>query len=72
MQDEKRREEEREWMGDKYLLHYFEHEAGHNKYVIWALTAGILIKAASIVYQRPPAFLVREPKFWQKVANNYS
>ncbi|KAM1108210.1 hypothetical protein ACFX2I_004908 [Malus domestica] len=65
LKDEKRREEEREWMGDKYLLHYFDFEADDGKeYVIWALTAGVLIKAASTVYERPPAFLEQRPKFW--------
>ncbi|KAH7544930.1 hypothetical protein FEM48_Zijuj01G0038200 [Ziziphus jujuba var. spinosa] len=34
------------------------------KFVIWALTAGILIMAASVVYQKPPAFSERRPKFW--------
>ncbi|XP_068325227.1 nudix hydrolase 15, mitochondrial-like [Pyrus communis] len=65
LKDEKRREEEREWMGDKYLLHYFDFESDDGKeYVIWALTAGVLIRAASTVYERPPAFLERRPKFW--------
>ncbi|TQD88221.1 hypothetical protein C1H46_026282 [Malus baccata] len=65
LKDEKRREEEREWMGDKYLLHYFDFEADDGKeYVIWALTAALLISAASAVYERPPAFLERRPKFW--------
>ncbi|XVF27544.1 hypothetical protein REPUB_Repub14bG0117200 [Reevesia pubescens] len=64
LKDENRRVEEREWMGEKYLLQYFDYEAENKKYVIWALTAGILIKVASIVYQRPPAFLEHRPKFW--------
>ncbi|XVF40385.1 hypothetical protein PTKIN_Ptkin01aG0109100 [Pterospermum kingtungense] len=64
LKDENRWAEEREWMGEKYLLHYFDYEAENKKYVIWALTAGILIKVASIVYQRPPAFLELRPKFW--------
>uniref|UniRef100_A0A7N0UP04 Nudix hydrolase domain-containing protein n=1 Tax=Kalanchoe fedtschenkoi TaxID=63787 RepID=A0A7N0UP04_KALFE len=65
LKDEDRRGEEREWMGDKYLLHYFEYKASDGeKYVIWALTAGILITAASLVYQRSPDFVERMPKFW--------
>ncbi|XP_022723853.1 nudix hydrolase 11-like [Durio zibethinus] len=64
LKDENRWAEEREWMGEKYLLQYFDYEAENKKYVIWALTAGILIKVASIVYQRPPAFLELRPKFW--------
>ncbi|KAA8515161.1 hypothetical protein F0562_018339 [Nyssa sinensis] len=66
VKDENRRAEEREWMGDKYLLHFFDYEAQDNKYVIWALTAGILIRVASIVYERPPAFPERKPKFWSR------
>ncbi|KAL0321275.1 UNVERIFIED_CONTAM: Nudix hydrolase 15, mitochondrial [Sesamum radiatum] len=64
--DENRRQEEREWMGYKYLLHFFDHQDENKSYVIWALTAGILIKAASVVYQRPPAFQERRPTFWNR------
>lgn len=53
-------------MGCKYLLHFFDHQADNKSYVIWALTAGILIKAATVVYQRPPAFEVRWPPFWSR------
>ncbi|THG09082.1 hypothetical protein TEA_016786 [Camellia sinensis var. sinensis] len=64
IKDENRRAEEREWMGDKYLIHYFDYETdSKKKYVIWGLTAGILIRAASVVYQRPPAFIEQNPKF---------
>ncbi|CAN1810529.1 Nudix hydrolase 15, mitochondrial [Linum perenne] len=63
IKDENRRVEEREWMGEKYLLHFFDYETGDKNYVIWGLTAGILIKAASVVYQRPPAFLEQNPKY---------
>ncbi|KAI6703673.1 hypothetical protein NL676_012809 [Syzygium grande] len=64
LQDEKRRAEEREWMGDKYLPHLFDYQTVDNKYVIFALTAGILIRTASVVYQRLPAFAELCPKFW--------
>ncbi|KAL3522415.1 hypothetical protein ACH5RR_015249 [Cinchona calisaya] len=63
LKDENRRSEEREWMGDKYLMHFFDYEMAGKKYLIWGLTAGILIRAASVVYQRPPAFLEQHPKF---------
>ncbi|XP_017231888.1 nudix hydrolase 15, mitochondrial [Daucus carota subsp. sativus] len=63
LKDENRRSEEREWMEDKYLIHYFDYEVGDKKYVIWGLTAGILIRAASVVYQRPPDFVEQNPKF---------
>ncbi|KAL5772291.1 hypothetical protein ACOSP7_011891 [Xanthoceras sorbifolium] len=63
IKDENRRSEEREWMGEKYLIHLFDYECGTKKYLIWGLTAGILIRAASVVYQRPPAFVEQNPKF---------
>ncbi|KAL0363436.1 UNVERIFIED_CONTAM: Nudix hydrolase 15, mitochondrial [Sesamum calycinum] len=71
LKDENRRAEEREWMNDKYLIHFFDYEVNDKKYVIWGLTAGILIRAASVVYQTPPAFLEQNPKFkslelWRK------
>lgn len=51
-------------MGDKYLIHFFDYETDDKrKYVIWGLTAGILIRAASVVYQRPPNFVEQNPKF---------
>lgn len=70
LKDENRRGEEREWMGYKYLLHFFDHQWENECYVIWALTAGILIKTASIVYQKPPAFEERRPKFWNGRTND--
>nr|GLL28892.1 nudix hydrolase 15, mitochondrial-like isoform X1 [Ipomoea trifida] len=66
LKDENRRQQEREWMGNKYLLHFFDHQAENEVYVIWALTAGILINAASIIYQRPPDFQELRPKFWSR------
>ncbi|PRQ50998.1 putative NAD(+) diphosphatase [Rosa chinensis] len=57
IKDENRRVEEREWMGNKYLIHFFDYETNNKKYMIWGLTAGILIRAASIVYERPPPFV---------------
>ncbi|CAA2982019.1 nudix hydrolase 15, mitochondrial-like [Olea europaea subsp. europaea] len=62
LKDENRRSEEREWMGEKYLIHFFDYEMNDEKYQIWGLTAGVLIRAASIVYQKPPAFLEQNPK----------
>lgn len=64
IKDENRRQVERQWMGEKYLLHYFDYEAEGRKYVIFALTAGILIETASMVYQRSPAFVEMKPNFW--------
>ncbi|KAL3596493.1 hypothetical protein D5086_008130 [Populus alba] len=64
LKDENRREQEKEWMGDKYLLHFFDYQSGRKMYTVWAITASILIRAASVVYQRPPAFLEQKPTFW--------
>ncbi|XP_028780292.1 nudix hydrolase 15, mitochondrial [Neltuma alba] len=70
LKDENRCQEEREWMGEKYLIHFFDYETNHKKYLIWGLTAGILIRAASVVYQRPPAFVEQNPRF--KIPQNVS
>lgn len=64
MQNDNRRAEEREWMGEKHLVHYFDYEVGNKKYVIWAVTAAILIRAATLLLKRPPAFLEQRPKIW--------
>ncbi|OWM91150.1 hypothetical protein CDL15_Pgr000093 [Punica granatum] len=63
LKDENQRSEGREWMGDKYMLHFFNYEVEGEKYLIWGLTAWILIKAAMIVFERPPAFPEQIPKF---------
>ncbi|KQJ98148.1 nudix hydrolase 15, mitochondrial [Brachypodium distachyon] len=63
LKDENRRSEERERMGQIFTIQYFDYEKGNKKYVIWGLTARILIHAASIVYQRPPDFVERRLQF---------
>ncbi|KAI4971459.1 nudix hydrolase 15, mitochondrial-like isoform X3 [Hordeum vulgare subsp. vulgare] len=63
LKDERRRSEEREWMGQEFTLHHFDYEKDNKTYVIWGLTAGILIHAASVVYQRPPDFAERRVQF---------
>ncbi|KAL2931784.1 Nudix hydrolase 15 mitochondrial [Bienertia sinuspersici] len=70
LKNENRKEVEKEWMGEKYLLHYFDYETNGAKYVIFALTAGILIKTASMVYQQSPAFAEMKPNFWNKLGNS--
>ncbi|WOL08261.1 nudix hydrolase 15, mitochondrial-like isoform X1 [Canna indica] len=57
LKDDNRRSEVREWKGLKYLIHYFDYNSGNKKFVIWGLTAAILIRAASIIYKRPPSFV---------------
>ena len=63
VQDENRRSEERERMGQVFTIQYFDYEKENLKYVIWGLTARILIHAASIVYQRTPDFVERRLQF---------
>ena len=63
LQDENRRAEDREWMGNKYLIHFFDYETEGRKFLIWGLTAGILIRAASVIFQRQPPFLEQNPIF---------
>ncbi|KAH9608058.1 hypothetical protein KSS87_002111 [Heliosperma pusillum] len=69
LKDENRRAEEREWVGHKYIVHYFDYETDGKKFLIWGLTAGILIRAAAVVYQRAPSFLEQNHKFF-KVPKN--
>ncbi|GAB4827046.1 Nudix hydrolase 15, mitochondrial [Ancistrocladus abbreviatus] len=61
IKDENRRVQETEWMGSNYLVHFFDYETNNEKYLIWGLTAAILIKAASVVYQRAPPFVEQNP-----------
>ncbi|PWZ27891.1 Nudix hydrolase 15, mitochondrial [Zea mays] len=63
LKDENRTSEEREKMGQTFTVHYFTYENGIQKYLIWGLTARILIHAASVVYERPPDFTERRAHF---------
>ncbi|CAL4998341.1 unnamed protein product [Urochloa decumbens] len=56
LKDENRTSEEREKMGQAFTVHYFTYIKGNQKYLVWGLTARILIHAASVVYGRPPDF----------------
>ncbi|XP_010529183.1 PREDICTED: nudix hydrolase 11 isoform X2 [Tarenaya hassleriana] len=68
LKNENRRAEEREHEGQRYLLHYFDYkpEDKQKNFTIWALTAGILIRVASLVYQRSSEFLELKPEFWNQ------
>ncbi|CAH8278135.1 unnamed protein product [Arabidopsis lyrata] len=68
LKDKNKRTEEREHEGERYLLQYFDYysEDKERNFIIWALTAGILIRVASIVYQRLPEFQERKPRFWNQ------
>ncbi|XP_062195676.1 nudix hydrolase 15, mitochondrial-like [Phragmites australis] len=63
LKDENRTSEEREKMGQAFTVHYFTYEKGNRKFIIWGLTARILIHTASIVYERPPDFPERRVQF---------
>lgn len=56
MQDENRRTENREWMGVEYRVHFFDYEWNGKKYVIWGVTATILIRVASLILEKSPNF----------------
>nr|CAB3482813.1 unnamed protein product [Digitaria exilis] len=63
LKDENRTSEEREKMGQTFTVHYFTYVNGNHKYLIWGLTARILIHAASVVFERPPDFPERRAHF---------
>lgn len=65
LKEENHRCEEREWMGWKYALHLFDFESEQGIFLIWGFTANILIRTASIVYQRIPSFSEHLPNFQQ-------
>ncbi|BBN02335.1 peroxisomal coenzyme A diphosphatase NUDT7 [Marchantia polymorpha subsp. ruderalis] len=56
--------EERVWLGVKYRVHFFDYTTHlGEKFLIWGLTASILIRSASLVYQREPDFVEFAPDF---------
>lgn len=56
-QGENYRVKEREWKGCKYILHHFDFETSkQGVFPICGLTASILIRAASVIFQRSPCF----------------
>ncbi|KAI4371027.1 hypothetical protein MLD38_019304 [Melastoma candidum] len=63
LEDKNRRGIYGEFLGEEYLVHFFDYEFENKKFVIWGVTSAILIRAASVVYQRPPAFLEQNPEF---------
>ncbi|CAK9134667.1 unnamed protein product [Ilex paraguariensis] len=65
LKDENRRSVETKWRRGMWLVHFFDYKTNDKKYVIFGLTR-ILIRVASVVYKRPPAFLEQNPKFKTK------
>ncbi|KAA8517742.1 hypothetical protein F0562_015199 [Nyssa sinensis] len=63
LEEDGHRCEEREWRGWKYGLHLFDYESEQGAFLIWGLTASILIRAATVIYQRPPSFTHHLPDF---------
>ncbi|KAL2642663.1 hypothetical protein R1flu_010250 [Riccia fluitans] len=48
---------EREWLGVNYRVHFFDYTTPDGqKFLIWGLTASILIRAASLIFERQPDF----------------
>ncbi|KAL3695920.1 hypothetical protein R1sor_009996 [Riccia sorocarpa] len=48
---------EREWLGVKYRVHFFDYATpAGQKFLIWGLTASILIRTASLIFEREPDF----------------
>ncbi|KAF2306435.1 hypothetical protein GH714_018039 [Hevea brasiliensis] len=73
LKEENYRCEEKEWMEWKYVLHLFDFTSEQEVFQIWGLTASILIRAASIIYQRSPCFKQHLPDFQQlQKAVNYA
>lgn len=62
-QEENHRIEEREWMDWKFVIHLFEFKSEEENFIICGLTARILIRVASIIYQRTPPFQEHFPDF---------
>ncbi|GLT92746.1 hypothetical protein SLE2022_105690 [Rubroshorea leprosula] len=65
LKEQNHRCEERSWKGWKYVLHCFDFESEKGDFLICGLTASILIRAASVIYQRIPCFNEHLPDFQQ-------
>ncbi|XP_039016209.1 nudix hydrolase 15, mitochondrial-like [Hibiscus syriacus] len=71
LKDENRRTEKMKWMGQNIIIHYFEYEIENAKYLIWAFTAAVLTKVASVVYERLPDFSELDTKSWDVAITGY-
>ncbi|KAG5253408.1 nudix hydrolase [Salix suchowensis] len=73
LKEENHQWEEKEWMGWNYALHLFDFESEKGVFLIWGLTASILIETASLIYQQSPCFQhhLRDFQQLQKALNNH-
>ncbi|OMO97613.1 hypothetical protein COLO4_14490 [Corchorus olitorius] len=66
LKEDNHRCEERVWNSNwKYVFHCFDFEMEQETFPICGLTASILIRAASVIYQRIPCFTIDLPDFQQ-------
>lgn len=64
LKDDHRRTKQMNWMGIDIPVQFFDYEANGKKFVIWGLTAHILTRAASVIFQRQPSFIeLPRPKY---------
>ncbi|EFJ35993.1 hypothetical protein SELMODRAFT_67467, partial [Selaginella moellendorffii] len=56
LKDENHRMGERTFLGISHPVHYFDFDYNGEHHLIWGATATILIRAASLVYDRGPDF----------------
>jgi hypothetical protein len=69
-QDENYWFKEVEWLGVKYRVHFFDYTAATGeKFLVWGLTASMLIRTASIIYNRKPDFPEVAPNFEKMMAS---
>lgn len=62
--------QERDWLGVKYRVHFFDYTTDDgDKFLVWGLTASMLIRTASIIYQRKPDFLEFAPDFEKMITS---
>ncbi|XWS67273.1 hypothetical protein CRYUN_Cryun05aG0273300 [Craigia yunnanensis] len=57
--------EERAWNSWKYVFHCFDFKTEQGAFIICGLSASILLRAASVIYQRVPCFASDLPAFQQ-------
>eukprot|EP00897_Mesotaenium_endlicherianum_P003523 jgi/Mesen1/3199/ME000185S02343 len=56
LEDRDHEYEDTTWLGIPYRVHFFHYHSGTSHFKVWGLTASILVRAASVVYDEEPAF----------------